>query len=63
MNYFCSNLLFVKQIKARKKILLLGNHDKKKDYKGLFDEIYDGPLLIAEKYFFRMNQCMLYLGA
>ena len=40
---------FVKQIKARKKILLLGNHDKKKDYKGLFDEIYDGPLLIAEK--------------
>lgn len=40
---------FVKQIKAGKKILLLGNHDKKKDYKGLFDEIYDGPLLIAEK--------------
>lgn len=38
---------FVKQIRARKKILLLGNHDKKKDYKGLFDEIYDGPLLIA----------------
>ena len=27
----------------------IGNHDKKKDYKGLFDEIYDGPLLIAEK--------------
>ena len=40
---------YVKQIKARKKILLLGNHDKKKDYKGLFDEIYDGPLFIAEK--------------
>ena len=40
---------FVKKIRARKKILLLGNHDKKKDYKGLFDEIYDGPLLIAEK--------------
>lgn len=40
---------FVKQIRARKKILLLGNHDKKKDYKGLFDEIYDGPLLIEEK--------------
>ena len=39
----------VKKIRARKKILLLGNHDKKKDYKGLFDEIYDGPLLIAEK--------------
>ena len=40
---------YVKQIKAGKKILLLGNHDKKKDYKGLFDEIYDGPLLVAEK--------------
>lgn len=40
---------FVKQIRARKKILLLGNHDKKKDYKRLFDEIYDGPLLIAKK--------------
>ncbi|MCB6416588.1 metallophosphoesterase [Faecalimonas umbilicata] len=40
---------YVKQLKARKKILLLGNHDKKKDYKGLFDEIYDGPLMIAEK--------------
>lgn len=40
---------YVEQIKAGKKILLLGNHDKKKDYKGLFDEIYDGPLFIAEK--------------
>ena len=30
-------------------VLLLGNHDKKKAYKGLFDEIYDGPLFIAEK--------------
>lgn len=40
---------YVKQIRARKKILLLGNHDKKKDYKGLFDEIYEGPLLVAEK--------------
>ena len=40
---------YVEQIKAGKKILLLGNHDKKKAYKGLFDEIYDGPLFIAEK--------------
>ena len=40
---------YVKWIKARKKILLLGNHDKKKDCKGFFDEIYDGPLFIAEK--------------
>lgn len=41
--------LYVKQINTRKKILLLGNHDKKKDYLDLFDEIYDGPLFIAEK--------------
>ena len=43
---FALNLLlepYVEQIKAGKKILLLGNHDKKKAYKGLFDEIYDGP--------------------
>ena len=40
---------YVRQIKAEKKILLLGNHDRKKDYKGLFDEIYDGPLFIAGK--------------
>ena len=40
---------FVKQIRAGKKSLVLGNHYKKKDYKRLFDEIYDGPLLIAEK--------------
>ena len=26
-----------------------GNHDRKKDYKDIFDEIYDGPLFIAEK--------------
>ena len=36
---FALNLLlepYVEQIKAGKKILLLGNHDKKKAYKGLF---------------------------
>ena len=43
------NPVYVKQIRARKKILLLGNHDKKKDYKEVFNEIYDGPLFIAEK--------------
>ena len=32
-----------------RKILIKGNHDKKKDYEGFFDEIYDGSLLIAEK--------------
>ena len=41
--------VYVKQIKAGKKILLLGNHDKKKDYRDLFDEIYDGPLMISDK--------------
>ena len=30
-------------------MLILGNHDRKKDYKDIFDEIYDGPLFIAEK--------------
>lgn len=30
-------------------MLILGNHDWKKDYKDIFDEIYDGPLFIAEK--------------
>jgi hypothetical protein len=36
-------------IKARKKILLLGNHDAKGAYNGLFNEIYTGPLFIADK--------------
>ena len=36
-------------IKARKKILLLGNHDKRGAYSGLFNEIYSGPLFIADK--------------
>lgn len=39
----------VKKIKARKKILILGNHDSKKVYKNCFDEIYTGPLFIADK--------------
>lgn len=40
---------YVPMIKARKKILLLGNHDAKGAYNGLFDEIYTGPLFIADK--------------
>ena len=40
---------YAAQIKAGHKVLLLGNHDRKKDYKDIFDEIYDGPLFIAEK--------------
>lgn len=43
------NPMYVKKIRGRKKILLLGNHDRQADYKGLFDEIYAGPLFIAEK--------------
>lgn len=40
---------YVKKIKARYKVLLLGNHDKRPDYVGLFNEIYSGPLFIADK--------------
>ena len=40
---------YVPMIKARKKILILGNHDAKGKYKNLFDEVYDGPLFIADK--------------
>lgn len=40
---------YAKQIRAGYKVLVLGNHDKKSDYKDIFDEIYDGPLFIADK--------------
>lgn len=40
---------YISQIKASKKTLLLGNHDRKADYVDYFDEIYSGPLFIAEK--------------
>ena len=40
---------YVKEIKARKKILILGNHDAKEAYTKYFDEIYAGPIFIAEK--------------
>lgn len=43
------NPSYVPMIKARKKILLLGNHDSKGAYKGLFNEIYSGPLFISDK--------------
>ena len=40
---------YASQIRAGHKVLLLGNHDKRKDYVGIFDEIYEGPLFISEK--------------
>ena len=33
---------YLSQVKAKKKILLLGNHDRRSDYLDLFDEIYTG---------------------
>lgn len=40
---------YIKQIFARKKVLILGNHDSRGRYVEYFDEIYTGPLFIAEK--------------
>lgn len=40
---------YVSMIKARKKILLLGNHDARGVYKKMFNEVYAGPLFISEK--------------
>ena len=48
---------YIKDIKARKKILILGNHDAKGAYKNCFDEIYTGPLFIAEKNCYHMSLC------
>ena len=40
---------YIPMIKARKRILLLGNHDARGAYKDLFSEIYAGPLFISDK--------------
>lgn len=40
---------YASQIRAGHKVLLLGNHDRRKDYVGIFDEIYEGPLFISSK--------------
>ena len=43
------NPIYINKIKAHKKILILGNHDSRGKYKQYFDEIYSGPLFVAEK--------------
>lgn len=41
---------YAKRIKAKKKILITGNHDDKpRIFKDIFDEIYTGPLFIADR--------------
>lgn len=40
---------WIKKIKAGHKVLILGNHDAPGKCKEVFDEIYTGPLMIAEK--------------
>ena len=40
---------YARQIRASHKVLLLGNHDRRKEYRDVFDEIYEGPLFISEK--------------
>ena len=43
------NAKYIGKLKAGRKILILGNHDKRKDYIDVFDEIYEGPLFIADR--------------
>lgn len=43
------NPKYIPLISAKKKILLLGNHDAKGAYKEYFDEVYKGPLFISDK--------------
>lgn len=45
-----NHLECVKRLRAKKKILILGNHDQGASYYAdTFDEVYTGPLIIAEK--------------
>lgn len=43
------NAEYVKKLRAGHKVLIMGNHDKKKNYMNVFDEIYEGPLFISPK--------------
>ena len=40
---------YAAKVRAGHKVLLLGNHDRKRLYTDIFDEVYDGPLFIADK--------------
>lgn len=40
---------YIQHIKAKRKILLLGNHDRRSYYIDYFDEIYAGPLFISDR--------------
>lgn len=40
---------YVPMIRASKKVLILGNHDARGAYKEVFDEVYGGPVFVAEK--------------
>jgi hypothetical protein len=39
----------VDYIRARHKVLILGNHDRRGACREHFDEVYDGPVFVAEK--------------
>lgn len=44
------NPSYIKKIKANTKILITGNHDMgPSKYKDFFDEVFDGPVMIANK--------------
>ena len=44
------NLEYVRQLRAKSKILIMGNHDAgRTNYEDVFQEIYEGPVMIGEK--------------
>jgi len=40
---------WVKKLRCKYKVLLLGNHDKKHRYEDVFNEIYAGPIFISDR--------------
>lgn len=61
----CGNLEYFSKIKAKRKILIKGNHDDKGNdyYKDFFSEVYCGPLFISDKILLSheplLNDCYL----